>query len=461
VGRRASELLLDGEPAPSLEQRHARRIAGEAERYEVQIRRKNGQQVWVEITGTPFRDPNGDVIGTLGALTDISERKMLQEQLLQSQKMDAVGRLAGGVAHDFNNLLTAIKGFTELLLLDFDPADSRHPFITEIQAAANRAASLTRQLLAFSRKQVLQPRVLDLNASVVDMEKMLRRLIGEDVTLDTALDVEPKHVKADPGQIEQVILNLAVNARDAMPHGGRITVATSTLQLAAEQIPRHAGVEPGPYVALTVSDTGTGIDEITRGRIFEPFYTTKEQGKGTGLGLSTVYGIVQQSGGFIELESEPGAGTTFRILLPQVEEEVERTVRHAPTGTMDGSETVLMVEDEIAVRVLVRRVLDRAGYHVLEAASGAEALDLVETTDLPIDILLTDVVMPGMSGRELADELCARFPTLRVLFMSGYTDEAIVHHGVLEAGVSFMEKPFTPEILLQRLREALDVHITR
>jgi PAS domain S-box-containing protein len=456
VGHRAAELLLDSESATTLEARHEKRMAGEAERYEVQVRRKDGEKIWVEITGTPFRDPEGKVIGTLGALTDISERKALQEQLLQSQKMDAVGRLAGGVAHDFNNLLTAIKGFTELLLLDFEEVDPRRTFITEIQAAANRAASLTRQLLAFSRKQVLQPRVLDLNASVVDMEKMLRRLIGEDVTLETALDSKPTRVKADPGQVEQVILNLAVNARDAMPDGGRITVATSSARLTPEQMPRHAGVEAGPFAILTVTDTGTGMDEATRGRVFEPFFTTKEQGKGTGLGLSTVYGIVQQSGGFIELESEIDVGTTFRIFLPQVDEKVEKAVPRAPVGKVEGSETVLLVEDEIAVRVLVRRVLDRAGYRVFEAASGPDALALLERINTPIDILLTDVVMPGMSGRVLADQLCARIPSLRVLFMSGYTDEAIVHHGVLDPGVAFLEKPFTPDILLLRLREVLE-----
>jgi PAS domain S-box-containing protein len=457
VGRHASDLLLDSESASVLAERHARRLAGLAERYEVQIRRKDGELVWTEITGTPLRDPEGAVVGTLGALTDISARKALQEQLLQSQKMEAVGRLAGGVAHDFNNLLTAIKGFTELLLLDFDEVDPRRCFITEIQAAANRAASLTRQLLAFSRKQVLQPRVLDLNTSVLDMEKMLRRLIGEDVTLETLLNADPTRVKADAGQVEQVILNLAVNARDAMPQGGRITVATTSVRLTAEQIPLHADVEPGRYVALTVSDTGTGIDEKTRARIFEPFFTTKPQGKGTGLGLSTVYGIVQQSGGFIELESEMGQGSTFRILLPQVEDEVERTVRRAPVARVDGNETVLLVEDELAVRVLVRRVLDRAGYRVFEASSGLDALALLETLETPIDLLLTDVVMPGMSGRELADQLCARFSTLRVLYMSGYTDEAIVHHGVLDAGVSFLEKPFTPDLLLRRVREAIDI----
>jgi CheY-like chemotaxis protein len=263
-------------------------------------------------------------------------------------------------------------------------------------------------------------------------------------------------VKADPGQVEQVILNLAVNARDAMPDGGRITVGTSSTRLTAEQMPRHAGVEAGPFAVLTVTDTGTGMDEATRGRVFEPFFTTKEQGKGTGLGLSTVYGIVQQSGGFIELDSELGVGTTFRIYLPRVDEKVEKAVQRAPIGKVEGSETVLLVEDEIAVRVLVRRVLDRAGYRVFEAASGPDALALLERIDTPIDILLTDVVMPGMSGRVLADQLCARFPTLRVLFMSGYTDEAIVHHGVLDPGVAFLEKPFTPDILLLRLREVLD-----
>ncbi|HET7321819.1 MAG TPA: PAS domain S-box protein, partial [Longimicrobiaceae bacterium] len=457
LGRLSVEVLqIDDEDA--MEERNQRRREGITERYQLVMKRRDGQSIPVEITGTPFLSPNGEIVGTLGAITDITERKELEEQLVQSQKMEAVGRLAGGVAHDFNNLLTAIKGFTELLLLDFDENDPRRSFITEIQGASNRAAGLTRQLLAFSRKQVLQPRVLDLNGSVTEIEKMLRRLIGEDVELITRPDPALGRVKADPGQMEQVLMNLVVNARDAMPDGGRLTVSTGNATLSADDIPPHAGeVVPGRFVVLSVQDTGTGMDEQTKGRIFEPFFTTKGQGKGTGLGLATVYGIVQQSGGFIEVESELGEGTTFRIALPRVEEAAEEQNAERPaSGPVSGTETVLLVEDEVAVRVLVRRVLDRAGYRILEASSGQAALDLLADTGARVDLLLTDVVMPGMSGRELADELTARTPGLPVLYMSGYTDEAIMHHGVLAEGVAFLEKPFTPDILLRKLRDVLD-----
>jgi two-component system cell cycle sensor histidine kinase/response regulator CckA len=438
---------------------------GSAWSFEIIQRRKDGSPLWVEVTAAMV-DYKG-MPAILSVSRDVSARhaaeealRESQEQLVQAQKMDAVGRLAGGIAHDFNNLLTAIKGFTELLLLDFDEGDPRHPFVTEIQGAANRAAALTRQLLAFSRKQVLQPRVLDLNASVTDIEKMLRRLLGEDIQLETRQGRDLGRVKADPSQVEQVLVNLAVNARDAMPSGGTIVVRTENVDLTREQIPTHSNVGPGPYVLLAVSDNGSGMGPEVQARIFEPFFTTKEKGKGTGLGLSTVYGIVQQSGGFVQVESVLGEGTTFLVYLPRVHEEAETSVEKvADRRPVTGSETVLLVEDEAAVRVLVRRVLDRNGYRVLEAGSGMDALQLLQSHSEPIHLLLTDVVMPGMSGRELADRLAPEYPEMHILYMSGYTDEAIVHHGVLDAGIALIEKPFTPEVLLRQVREILDSRV--
>ena len=396
---------------------------------------------------------------------DVTDRRQAEEaliesqqQLLQAQKMEAVGRLAGGIAHDFNNLLTAIKGFTGLLLLDFEQRDPRRSYVAEIQGAATRAASLTRQLLAFSRRQVLQPEVLDLNATVSEMEKMLRRLVGEDLRMTTSLDPELGRVRADPGQIEQVVMNLVVNARDAMPQGGALEIRTSNAALTERDSQTHAYVQPGNFILLEVSDTGVGMSRELQDRVFEPFFTTKEQGKGTGLGLSTVYGIVKQSGGYVWVESEPGRGTTFRIYLPRVEGMVSARSGERPDAGMalEGNETILLVEDELSVRVLVRRVLDRMGYHVVDASSGAEVLELVRNGSIRPDLLLTDVVMPGMSGRKLSDSLQAARPGLKVLYMSGYTDEAIGHHGVLEPGVSFLEKPFTPDALLRCIREMLD-----
>jgi PAS domain S-box-containing protein len=428
---------------------------------ETRLQHRDGSwRVLESVSESLLDDPA--VAGVVVNSRDITERRETEdelhesrEQLLQSQKMEAVGRLAGGVAHDFNNLLTAIKGFTELLLLDFDQQDPRYPFAHEIQSAANRAASLTRQLLAFSRKQVLQPRVIDLNSSVADMEKMLRRLIGEDVELATERAPDLGQVKADPGQIEQILLNLVVNARDAMPSGGRLAIATWNATVTPEQAQRHGEAAPGDYAVLSVRDTGEGMSKEVQRRIFEPFFTTKEQGRGTGLGLSTVYGIVQQSGGFVEVDSDPGAGAHFRVYLPSVQEALATPDAQPDTGPMEGTETVLLVEDEKAVRVLVRRVLDRLGYTVLEAEHGAQALDIMAARSEPVDLLLTDVIMPGISGRELADQLQRSHPGIKVLFMSGYTDEAISHHGVLVSGVAFLEKPFTPDILLRKVREVL------
>jgi len=380
-----------------------------------------------------------------------------EKQLWQSQKMEAVGRLAGGVAHDFNNLLTVIKGYTELMLTDLKPSDPLRPEMEEVQKAADRAAALTRQLLAFSRRQVLAPKVVNLNYLVEDMNKLLRRLLGEDIELAIKLADDLGCVKADPGQIEQVIMNLAVNARDAMPKGGKLTLETANLELDQAYSREHVMVKPGAYVLLAITDTGSGIDAETLSHVFEPFFTTKEQGKGTGLGLSTVYGIVKQSGGYIWPYSEPGLGTTFKIYLPRVDEMAEREQARAqvPPG-LGGKETILLVEDEEGVRGLTRQLLQRHGYTVLEAEHGQDALLLCERYSGPIHLLLSDVVLAQMSGRELVERLIPLRPEMRVLYMSGYSDEAIVHHGVLKPGTAFLQKPFTTESLMRKLREVLD-----
>ncbi|HET7321654.1 MAG TPA: ATP-binding protein, partial [Longimicrobiaceae bacterium] len=374
---------------------------------------------------------------------EAAERKQLEEQLVQSQKMEAVGRLAGGVAHDFNNLLTAIKGHLEFLLEGLPAGSDAREDAEGIGDAADRAAQLTRQLLALSRRQVLQPRVLDLNQTVQEMEKMLHRVIGEDISLSSHTEPALGHVEADPGQLTQVLLNLVVNSRDAMPQGGQLTISTANVELDDEYVRGKVRVEPGGYVMLAVSDTGTGMDAETRARIFEPFFTTKEMGKGTGLGLSTVYGIVQQSGGHVWVYSEPGHGTTFKIYLPRVDAPLSTDA--APEAAMaTGRETVLLAEDDPAVRVLARRGLEHAGYRVLEADGGEAALALAEEHDGPIHLLLSDVVMPGIGGRELAERLQERREGVAVLFMSGYTDDAILRHGMLNEGTPFLEKPFTP-----------------
>src|SRR5213592_1044324 len=373
------------------------------------------------------------------------ERRRLEEQLAHSQRMEAVGRLAGGIAHDFNNVLTAVLGSIELLLLDEPPGRPHREELDIIRDAATRAKDLIRQLLAFSARQVLQPAAVDLNRLVRDVAKMLRRLIGEDIKLETLLAPELGAVRVDAGQMEQVLVNLAVNARDAMPEGGRLTIKTDNVD---------AG---GSQVLLHVSDSGVGMDEEVQAHMFEPFFTTKPRGKGSGLGLATVYGIVRQSGGHIAVDSAPGRGATFRIYLPRVEAPLDPTDRPTPvTAPAAGSETILLVEDEHLVRLLARKVLERAGYRVLVAAGGAEALDLAERYAGTIHLLLTDVVMPGMNGRELIRRLAPLRPDLRVLYMSGYADEAVAQHGVLDPGTAFLQKPFTPGGLADKVRGVLD-----
>jgi len=385
------------------------------------------------------------------------ERHQLEEQLQHSQRMEAVGRLAGGIAHDFNNVLTAVLGSIELLLLDA-PTDRPHrEELDVIRDAATRARDLIRQLLAFSARQVLQPMVVDLNRLVKDIAKMLRRLIGEDIVLETALAPGLGAVRVDTGQIEQVLVNLAVNARDAMPQGGRLTIETGNVEVDGTRAPPVQGVATGRYVRLQVSDNGAGMDVEVQAHLFEPFFTTKPRGKGTGLGLATVYGIVRQSGGHIGVESTPGRGATFRIYLPRVDAPLDPTGEpHPVAAPAAGNETVVLAEDERLVRVLAQKVLERAGYRVLVAAGGAEALALAERNDGPIHLLLTDVVMPEMTGRELARRLTSLRPGLRVLYMSGYADEAVAQHGVLDPGTAFLQKPFTPEALAKKVRGVLD-----
>ena len=433
-----------------------RKLAGEpVTAYELQLIAKDGSRIAVEVnTRLVFKD--GLPVGVQGIARDVTARKLLEEQLRQSQKLEAVGQLAGGVAHDFNNLLTVIGGYTGMLLHRLPPEDPQYRSLNEIKEASNRAAALTRQLLAFSRKQVLQPRVFALNTVVDDLEKMLRRMIGEDIRFSTNLRAKSGNVKADPSQIEQVIMNLVVNARDAMPSGGTLTIETDNVELDESYARQHISVVAGSYVLLAVSDSGTGMDEQTKKHIFEPFFTTKESGKGTGLGLSMVYGIVKQSGGNIWVYSEPGTGTTFKIYLPRVVEPAQEykqdeTASQLPKAT----ETVLLVEDSEMVRNLAKEILETTGYRVIVAASGSEALLVCEQFKETIHLLLTDVVMPGMSGQELGNRLVAQHPQMRVLCMSGYTADTIIHRGVLNEGMNFIEKPFTPDSLAQKVRQVL------
>ena len=428
-------------------------------RIEITALRRDGSEFPVELSVSPMR--SGDSFIFSAFIRDISEQKRAEEklrqseeQLRQSQKLEAVGQLAGGVAHDFNNLLTVISGYSDLVLNDLNPSDKNRSKIEEVKRAAQRAASLTRQLLAFSRKQVLQPTYFNLNSLVLDMGKMLQRLIGENIELTTSGEDAPVH--ADPGQMEQVVMNLVVNARDAMPEGGKITVETGRIDVDEAYASMHLNVKPGRYVLLAVSDTGLGIDAETRKHIFEPFFTTKELGKGTGLGLSTVYGIVKQSGGDIWLYSEVGKGTSFKIYLPIAPESQDQAQTQSIASLPKGTETILIVEDDSQIRQLAFDCLTQHGYSVWSAANGVEALNLIEHASTQVDLILTDVVMPQMSGRELAERINTHQPTTKILFMSGYTNDAIIKHGVLDAGTWFIQKPFALDDLAQRVREVLD-----
>jgi two-component system, cell cycle sensor histidine kinase and response regulator CckA len=388
---------------------------------------------------------------------EIAERNNLKEQLIQAQKMEAIGLLAGGVAHDFNNLLTAIIGYCQVLLMRLSPDDPLRHMVEEVDKAGHRAAALTSQLLAFSRKQIMHPRRLHLNILISDLSRMLKRLIGEDVEVITALRPDLGWVKADPGQIEQVLMNLVINARDAMLNGGKLTIETANVELDEAYGLHHFAVQPGPYIMLAVSDTGVGMSRETLSRIFEPFYTTKEKGKGTGLGLSTVFGIVKQSGGDIWVYSEPERGTTFKIYLPRLTDpETQTEAAFTPPQLARGQETILLVEDEESVREMTRKILEMSGYTVLEARDAEDALKIAQHEPRDIHLLLTDVIMPQLSGRSLANAISMVRSHLKVLYVSGYTDDAIVHHGVLDADVAFLQKPFTPEALTRKVRATLD-----
>jgi PAS domain S-box-containing protein len=420
------------------------------------LRHADGSWRWIEVQATAIDWQGGRYLVAVGR--DITERKQLQAQFLQSQRMESIGRLAGGVAHDFNNLLTAIMGNLELALDTLPDDHIVHDDLAEAQKAGNRAAGLTRQLLAFARKQPIEPRIINLNDLIGDMDKLLRRLIGENIELVTLPMPDLAPIKADPGQIEQVVVNLAVNARDAMPEGGKLTIETRNVEIDQDHAQQHIGVAIGAYVLLAVSDTGIGMDVETQRQAFEPFFTTKPKGRGTGLGLATCYGIVKQHGGHIWPYSEPGHGSTFRVYLPLAGEPLStQKQRQQPGALPSGTETVLLAEDEFAVRALAARVLRERGYTVLEASDGDEALRLARERDgAPIDLLLTDMVMPNVSGRELVEQVGAIHPGIKVLYISGYADHAVVHHGRLDPGVDFLHKPFSPSALAYKVREVLD-----
>ena len=423
---------------------------------EFRILRPDGSVRWMASRARVIRGTDNEPLRLLGVGTDITERKSLETQFRQAQKMEAIGQLAGGIAHDFNNLLTAILGYSSFVIDSFGPRDPRRADMEEIIKAGDRAAGLTRQLLAFSRKQVLQPTAVDLNALVTGMRQMLSRLIGEHVELISKLPTKPCMARADAGQLEQVLMNLVVNARDAMATGGTLTIETSEVEI-DRSFTHNAAVTPGSYVMLAVSDTGMGMEDATKQRLFEPFFTTKEQGKGTGLGLATVYGIVKQSGGFVWVYSELGKGSTFKVYLPCAKPgDAVAPEDAAPTMVLVGTESVLLVEDDEAVRLLTRTILERSGYKVASASTPKEAEALSASPANDYDILVTDVIMPGLSGPNLYEKLVRQRPDLRVLYVSGYTDDTIVHQGQLKPGVEFLQKPFTAEALNRRVREVLD-----
>ncbi|NOY09703.1 MAG: PAS domain S-box protein [Spirochaetes bacterium] len=421
------------------------------------IRKKDKKVRWFRYYHIPIYNSNGDFIGFRCSNTDITDYKKLEEEFRQAQKMEAIGRLAGGVAHDFNNLLTVIQGSSEMILLELNKNSSIYPLVEQIMEAGKRAESLTRQLLAFSRKQTLQPKVINLNKLIRDMEKMIKRLIGEDIIFSTNYSNSRRKIKADPGQIEQIILNLVVNARDAMPEGGELEIETQDVTIAEQDAELLEELTPGDYVLLSVTDTGTGMDKETKTHVFEPFFTTKESEKGTGLGLSTVYGIVKQSSGAIRIYSEPGMGTAFHIYFPATEEQhQQKDESHSISTDLTGKETVLIVEDEDDVRKVAARSLKYYKYNILEARNAGEAIDICKNYGDKISLLLTDVILPGTNGKKLSKEILKIIPRIKIIFMSGYTDNAITHYGLLDPDINFIQKPFTMQILTRKVREVLD-----
>ena len=463
--RNLAEVLYEDPQARAAVMEEVMRAQGQWRQFSHRFRRKDGKignailsiRTYAKVEG-PSAELEGFVEDTTERVRADQEQKKLQDQLQQAQKMEAVGRLAGGIAHDFNNLLTAINGFTEIALGRAGVGTDLQNDLLEIKRATRRAATLTSQLLAFSRKQILQPCIINLGELVIVMEEMLKRLLGEDVHVHVHRPADLWSVRADPGRIEQVVMNLSVNARDAMPDGGVLSIETANMVLSEDYTHEHMEMKKGEYVLLTVSDTGCGMDEDTQKRVFEPFFTTKEKGKGTGLGLSTVYGIVKQSEGYIFCYSEVGKGTTFKIYLPRVHGEPQQ-LRHAEEVApkpVRGTETVLLVEDDETVRRVTASILESAGYSVLSASTGEEALQKLSGMSLSLDLLMTDVVMPGMDGKAVAQKVSERFPAVLVLYISGYTADAIVHNGALEEGVEFVQKPFDATTLLQKIRAILD-----
>jgi two-component system cell cycle sensor histidine kinase/response regulator CckA len=435
----------------------ANKLAGQnGPAYEVDIIAKDGHRLTIELNTSLVRH-DGVPVGIQGIARDITEYKLLIQQLAQAQKIESIGRLAGGIAHDFNNMLTAINGYSEMVLRQLSPEDPIRPNVEEIKKAGQRSALLTSQLLAFSRKQVLHPEKIQINDAIKEIGGMLKRMIGEDLELTTCLSPAVGSIEFDPSQLSQIIMNLAVNARDAMPNGGKLTIETSNVFLDPEYASRHVGVLPGAYVLLSVSDTGTGMSPEVQEQVFEPFFTTKEVGKGTGLGLSTVYGIVRQSGGNVLVYSEIDRGSTFKVYIPRTADETTAVVMNAEQSKLAiGNETILLVEDEDMVRALSRQILQSCGYTVIEASDGIEALEIYNKCSDKIDLLITDVVMPRLGGRELAEKLLKRTPALRILFASGYTDDAVVRHGVLETNINFIQKPFNLDDVARKVRNLLD-----
>jgi PAS domain S-box-containing protein len=434
---------------------------GEFKDVEVEWKRKDNKPITVRCSGRHLNESLQAASVYEVFAEDVTERRVLEKQLSMAAKMEAIGRLSGGIAHDFNNLLGVIIGYSQVLRRKLDPNSPLKEHAEEVEKAANRAVSLTRQLLAFSRQQILTLAVVDLNTLVSDMQRMLPRLIGEDIVVEIELDSSLGRIKADLGQIEQVVMNLAVNARDAMPDGGKLQIETANREFDDAYCSEHPGAKPGRYVMLAVTDSGAGMTPQTLAHIFEPFFTTKEVGKGTGLGLATVYGIVKQSGGYIWVDSALGIGSSFQIYLPRVDESVSKPVAEAPTDNLRGNETILLVEDADALRKLAHSFLSDHGFQVMVAENGEEALRVAERHGRPIDLLVTDVVMPGMNGRALADRLLAKQPKLKVLYISGYTDSFIAGHGVLEEGTFLLHKPFTEEVLIRKVRDVLDGRSSR